>query len=83
MIVKEVTACPQCGSSNVSSLKHLKYWLERSGAVMGIYNCQDCGYEGFPLVFDSPEDYGKFVRLKKRDEIRRPRRGKQYNKKAD
>jgi predicted RNA-binding Zn-ribbon protein involved in translation (DUF1610 family) len=64
---EEITACPKCGSKNISSLKHVKHWLKRSGAVMGVYSCQECGYEGLPLILDSEEDYKRFLSEKQRE----------------
>lgn len=63
---REVSACPRCGSPNISGLKHLKNWLKRFGPVMGVYTCQKCGYEGPPIIFDSKEKYEKFIKLKRK-----------------
>lgn len=63
----EVNACLKCGSRSISALKQFKDWAKRSGPVMGIYTCQDCGHEGHPLVLDSLEDYKKFMELKKKE----------------
>lgn len=61
---REIKACTRCGSRNISSLKHTKYWLEKYGPIMGVYTCQECGNEGLPIVFDSMENYGKFLKSK-------------------
>ena len=62
---KEVLACPKCGSRNISGLKHFDAWMKRSGAVMGVYTCQACGYRGLPILLDSEEDYKKFLNEKR------------------
>jgi DNA-directed RNA polymerase subunit M/transcription elongation factor TFIIS len=63
---KEIKACTRCGSRNISAFKHTKYWLEKDGPIMGIYTCQECGHEGLPIVFDSMENYGKFLKSKEK-----------------
>lgn len=64
----QILVCPRCGSTNLSALKHAKPWLKNYGPVMGIYTCQECGYEGLPICFDSPEEYGEFVRQREKKE---------------
>jgi len=59
---REVTACPRCGSLNISALKHTKYWLEKYGSMMGVYTCQECGYEGLPLMLDNDSEYRKYLK---------------------
>ncbi len=57
---EELVICLACGSKNISGIKHQKAWLNRFGAVMGIYTCQDCGYEGLPLILDSEKDRKRY-----------------------
>ncbi|MFC2153867.1 hypothetical protein ACFLRC_00095 [Candidatus Altiarchaeota archaeon] len=57
---KELIACPRCGSKNISGLKFMRNWLKKFGPIMGFYSCQECGYEGFPVEFDTEEDYKRY-----------------------
>ncbi len=59
---EQILICPRCGSTDMSAFKHAKHWLKNYGPVMGIYTCQDCGYDGLPIAFDSREEYGDFLR---------------------
>ncbi|MDD5112241.1 MAG: hypothetical protein PHG85_06830 [Candidatus Altiarchaeota archaeon] len=71
----EINACLKCGSRNISGLKQLAYWAKGSGPMMGIYTCQDCGYEGHPFVLDSLRDYKKLLELKKEEQNARIKKG--------
>ncbi len=60
----KITACPRCGGTRISAGRM------GSGVLFGITSwkeeCRNCGYQGSPVVFDSKEDYLKFVRLLKK-----------------
>jgi len=72
---KEIKACIRCGSKDIS-------WASKSGAgesgmrFMGVeeesasiaYKCNNCGYTGNPVIFDSEKDRLRFVELKKKEE---------------
>jgi hypothetical protein len=62
-----IPVCISCGSRNISGLKHIKHWLKRHGPVMGIYTCQDCGWEGLPMILNSEEDYIMYRDLRKNE----------------
>lgn len=55
----KITACPKCGSKNISM------GTMGSGVTFGITSwnemCRDCGYQGQPIVFDSEKKYKKFL----------------------
>ncbi|MFH1102021.1 MAG: hypothetical protein V1726_08325 [Methanobacteriota archaeon] len=55
----EIHACPKCGSKNI------QIGTLGSGVTYGITSwksvCRNCGYQGEPLLFDSEENYDKFV----------------------
>jgi len=62
MTGSEFNVCPNCGSRNVSGVRHMKPWLARFGPIMGIYTCEDCGYEGLPITLDSEENRQELLR---------------------
>lgn len=59
----EITACPKCGSKKI-------YQGRMSDGVLTGYTsrnvCRNCGYQGPPIIFDSEEDYKKFLDEKKK-----------------
>ena len=53
----EISACPKCGSRKIYQGKL------KEGVLTGItskYVCKNCGYQGFPILFDSEKEYKKF-----------------------
>ncbi len=58
----EVKACTRCGSRNLGTPSELE--LEIRLTLAGQYKCLDCGFIGFPIVFDSERDYLKYKELK-------------------
>ena len=57
----EIKACPKCGSRKI-------YQGRMGDGVLTGYTtrdvCRDCGYQGMPIIFDSEEDYKKFLKSK-------------------
>ena len=54
----EITACPKCGSRKIFQGNI------GDGVLTGYTSrnvCKDCGYQGMPLIFDSDEEYEKFL----------------------
>ena len=54
----EITACPICGSRNIFQGRL------KEGVLTGYTSkevCRDCGYHGSPIIFDSVEEYNKFL----------------------
>lgn len=54
----KITACPKCGSRRIFQGRL------KEGVLTGYttkYVCRDCGYRGFPFIFDSEEEYYKFL----------------------
>jgi transcription elongation factor Elf1 len=55
----EITACPKCGS------KKIAMGTMGVGITFGVTSwksvCKQCGYQGEPLLFDSEEEYTKFL----------------------
>jgi transcription elongation factor Elf1 len=55
----EVTACPVCGSKNIG------IGTLGDGIISGLSSwnevCRNCGYQGASLVFESEEQYAKFI----------------------
>jgi len=57
----EIEACPKCGSRNIFQGKL------GEGVLTGYTSknvCQDCGYQGMPIIFDSEEEYNNFLKSK-------------------
>jgi len=56
----EIAACPKCGSRNI------EMGTMGSGVLFGVTSwksvCKECGYQGEPLLFDTEDDYKKFLR---------------------
>jgi len=53
----EISACPKCGSKKIFQGKL------KEGVLTGIttkYVCSNCGYQGFPILFENEEEYKKF-----------------------
>jgi hypothetical protein len=60
--ILSVTACPKCGSRKIFQGRL------KDGVLTGYTNryvCRNCGYQGFPVIFDSIEEYDKFLLEKK------------------
>ena len=55
----EIKACPRCGSQRIF-MGELK-----GGVIYGLTSwkmqCRNCGYQGQPLIFDTQEEYEKFL----------------------
>ncbi len=60
----EIKACPRCGSTNI-------YQGTMGDGVLTGYTsrevCKNCGFQGMPVIFNSQEDYKKFV-----NELKKP-----------
>jgi len=55
----KITACPKCGSRRIFQGRL------KEGVLTGYttkYVCRDCGYQGFPLIFDSEKEYKIFLK---------------------
>ena len=53
-----ISACPMCGSRNIFQ------GTMGDGVLTGYVNrdvCKDCGYQGMPIIFDSEDEYKKFL----------------------
>lgn len=55
----EITACPVCGSRNIG------IGTLGDGIISGLSSwkevCKNCGYQGASLVFESEDEYNKFL----------------------
>jgi len=54
----KIVACPRCGS------KKIFQGTIGNGVLTGYTSldvCRNCGYRGIPIVFDSKEEYTKFL----------------------
>jgi RNA polymerase subunit RPABC4/transcription elongation factor Spt4 len=58
----EVKACPNCGSRKI-------YQGRMGDGVLTGYTsrevCRNCGYQGMSIIFDSEQEYKKFLESKK------------------
>jgi len=62
----KITACPKCGSRNIFQGRL------KDGVLTGYTSrdvCRDCGYRGSPIIFDSENEYIKFVKELKKDKL--------------
>ena len=60
-----ITACPKCGSPQIYQ------GTIGDGVLSGYFSkdvCRNCGYQGSSLLFDSEEDYKKFLKGKYYDD---------------
>ena len=58
----EILSCPNCGSKNIFQ------GTLRNGVLTGYttrYVCRNCGYQGMPIIFNSENEYEKFLNEKK------------------
>ena len=65
----EISACPNCGSRKIFQGKL------KEGILTGIttkYVCRNCGYQGFPILFDNEKEYKKFI--EQFDDIKKPKK---------
>jgi F0F1-type ATP synthase assembly protein I len=61
----EITACPKCGSRKIFQGRLKEGVL--TGYTPTKYVCSECGYQGNPIIFDSIEEYKKFLKEFKSD----------------
>jgi hypothetical protein len=70
----EIKACPNCGSRRI-------YQGRMGDGVLTGYTtrdvCRNCGFQGTSIIFDSEEDYKKFLKSKSKVKIQK----KEINKK--
>jgi transcription elongation factor Elf1 len=59
----QITACPICGSKNIS------IGTLGDGIIAGLSSwkevCRNCGYQGASLLFETEEDYNKYLKALK------------------
>jgi hypothetical protein len=64
----EIIACPKCGSRRIFQGRM------KDGVLTGYTSrevCRDCGYQGAPIIFDSEEDYIRFIEELKNKETKK------------
>ncbi len=57
----KITACIACGSKNIRSGTIGDGVLPGYTDGLNMYVCNDCNHRGMPIVFDSDEEYQKFL----------------------
>jgi TM2 domain-containing membrane protein YozV len=58
---REVTACPNCGSTELGVPPTNVDAFIGAAALDGRMYCKGCGREGLPILFDSVDDYKRFL----------------------
>lgn len=56
----EIKACIFCGSRNLRSGAAIDGIIP--GNIPFVYICNDCENKGAPIIFDTEEEYNKFVK---------------------
>lgn len=64
----KIEACISCGSRNIRSGTISDGVLPGYTDALAAYVCEDCNHQGIPIVFDSEEEYEKFLEALKKDE---------------
>jgi uncharacterized OB-fold protein len=77
---KDIKACIRCGSKDlkwaakseegVLAKEGMRFTGVAGGAASIAYTCENCGYVGYPIIFDSEKDRLKFVELKKKEKAK-------------
>jgi hypothetical protein len=74
----QITACPMCGSKRIS------IGTLGDGIIAGLSSwkevCKDCGYQGASLLFDTEEDYQKYLAALKNHEANNKKNGEDETK---
>jgi len=68
---REVTACPNCGSVELSVPPTNVDGFVGAAALDGRMYCKACGREGLPILFDGEEEYHTFLSGIKEGSVRR------------
>jgi hypothetical protein len=63
----KIEACISCGSRNIRSGTISDGVLPGYTDGLVTYVCDDCNHRGLPLIFDSEEEYEKFLLALKED----------------
>ena len=64
----DLECCPRCGSLDVSYLQKA-YGIGVFAPATNV-ECRNCGYHGFPIIFETAEDYQGFLEEIEGDEER-------------
>lgn len=72
----EITACPRCGSRKIYQGRLKEGVL--TGYTPTTYVCKKCGYQGSPIIFDSIDEYNKFL-----DELKSSKKEKNSTEQKD
>ncbi len=74
---KEIKACMNCGSEKIRwaskseegvlAKKGMRFMGVEEEAASIAYKCENCGYVGNPVIFNSEKDRKKFADLKKKN----------------
>ena len=60
----KIEACISCGSRNIRSGTISDGVLPGYTDALATYVCDDCNHQGLPVVFDTEEEYQKFLKAK-------------------
>jgi hypothetical protein len=75
---KDIKACIRCGSNDlkwapkseegIMAKEGMRFTgVELDDGASIAYKCENCGYVGIPIIFDSEKDRQKFIELKKKE----------------
>jgi transcription elongation factor Elf1 len=77
----EITACPVCGSTNIG------IGTLGDGIISGLSSwkevCRNCGYQGSSLLFESEEEYQKFLTALKKHKMKTSATGEERPSEKD
>jgi hypothetical protein len=57
----KISACINCGSKNIRSGTISDGVLPGYTDGLNTYVCSDCNHRGLPIIFDTEEEYQKFL----------------------
>lgn len=59
-----IKACLKCGSKNLRGRTISDGLIPGCTDTLGILVCEDCNYQGIPIIFYAEEEYQAFLRTK-------------------
>ncbi|MFH1721285.1 MAG: hypothetical protein ABH950_01625 [Candidatus Altiarchaeota archaeon] len=67
MTKHEIWCCMRCGSRNINHSSMGLGFHQPGGVSPPAMCCRDCNFSGNPIIFDTKEDYEKFLKEKKEE----------------
>lgn len=63
---ERIRCCMRCGSRDIRYSSMGQGFHQPDGAAPPQSSCNECGFIGNPVIFESAEDYERFLKLKRR-----------------